>query len=155
MNIPIWIFIFCTEQAQIYSVPLCCRRSFRFLAITDTIFCRKTAGDKSLLQQQDTARRQYGSDRLMEVMCEKSPPSSPLLSGIWFFPKKSLFKPFVISREMRGLRAAPEAGVLDEPYSAKSAQQSSHTGPSGYIGLDTAVSAYVDWRACTLIKKKI
>ncbi len=25
-------------------------------------------------------------------------------------------------------------GVLDEPYSAKPAQQSSHTGPPGYIG---------------------
>jgi hypothetical protein len=37
----------------------------------------------------------------------------------------------------------PEAGVLDEPYSAKPAQRSSHTGPPGYI------AAYVDWRACT------
>jgi hypothetical protein len=26
-----------------------------------------------------------------------------------------------------------EAGVLDEPYSAKPAQRSSHTGPPGYI----------------------
>ncbi len=26
------------------------------------------------------------------------------------------------------------AGVLDEPYSAKPAQRSSHTGPTGYIG---------------------
>jgi hypothetical protein len=27
-----------------------------------------------------------------------------------------------------------EVGVLDEPYSAKPAQLSSHTGPPGYIG---------------------
>jgi hypothetical protein len=27
-----------------------------------------------------------------------------------------------------------EAGVLDEPYSTKPAQRSSHTGPPGYIG---------------------
>ncbi len=27
----------------------------------------------------------------------------------------------------------PEAGVLDEPYSAKTAQRSSHTGPPGCI----------------------
>ncbi len=41
-------------------------------------------------------------------------------------------------------------GVLEEPYSAKPAQRSSHTGSQGYIGwtLDTA-PAYVDWRACT------
>jgi hypothetical protein len=28
----------------------------------------------------------------------------------------------------------PVVGVLDEPYSAKPAQRSSHTGPPGYIG---------------------
>jgi hypothetical protein len=41
-----------------------------------------------------------------------------------------------------------ERGVLDEPYSAKSAQRSRHnTGPPGYIGwtVDT-VPAYVDLR---------
>jgi hypothetical protein len=29
---------------------------------------------------------------------------------------------------------SPEAGVLDEPYSAKPAQRRSHTGPPGYLG---------------------
>jgi hypothetical protein len=40
----------------------------------------------------------------------------------------------------------PEAGVLDEPYSAKPAQRSSHTGPPGYTGwtVDT-IPAYVGW----------
>jgi hypothetical protein len=33
------------------------------------------------------------------------------------------------------LKVSPWAiGVLDEPYSAKPAQRSSHTGPPGYIG---------------------
>ncbi len=32
-------------------------------------------------------------------------------------------------------RLYPVLGVLDEPYSAKLAQRSSHTGPLGYIGL--------------------
>jgi hypothetical protein len=35
-------------------------------------------------------------------------------------------------------------GVLNEPFSAKPAQLSSHTGPPGYIKW-----IYVDWRACT------
>jgi hypothetical protein len=39
-------------------------------------------------------------------------------------------------------------GVLDEPYSAKPAQRSSHTGPPGLHRMDT-VPAYVGWRACT------
>ncbi len=46
---------------------------------------------------------------------------------------------------------SPVVGVLDEPYSAKPAQRSSHTCPPGYIGwtgLDM-VPACVDWRACT------
>jgi hypothetical protein len=40
--------------------------------------------------------------------------------------------------------------VLDEPYSAKPAQQSGHTAPPppGLHRMDT-VPAYVDWRACT------
>jgi hypothetical protein len=41
-------------------------------------------------------------------------------------------------------------GVLDEPYSAKPAQRSSHTGSPGYIGRTRfQLPAYVDWRACT------
>jgi hypothetical protein len=32
------------------------------------------------------------------------------------------------------LYLCPVVGVLDEPYSAKPAQRSSHTGPPGYIG---------------------
>jgi hypothetical protein len=32
------------------------------------------------------------------------------------------------------LYLCPVVGVLDEPYSAKPAQRSSHTGPQGYIG---------------------
>ncbi len=34
----------------------------------------------------------------------------------------------------RNCLSRPEAGVLDDPYSAKPAQRSSHTGPTGYIG---------------------
>jgi hypothetical protein len=29
---------------------------------------------------------------------------------------------------------SPEEGLLDEPYSAKPAQRSSHTDPQGYLG---------------------
>ncbi len=44
----------------------------------------------------------------------------------------------------------PEAGVLDEPDSAKPAQLSSHSGPPGYIGwTQLTVPAYVDWRVWT------
>jgi hypothetical protein len=43
----------------------------------------------------------------------------------------------------------PEAGVLDELYSANPAQRSSHTGPPGYIGWTRFQPTYVDWRACT------
>jgi hypothetical protein len=44
----------------------------------------------------------------------------------------------------------PEAGVLDEPDSAKPAQRSSYTNPPGYIGWTWfQLPAYVDWRACT------
>jgi hypothetical protein len=43
----------------------------------------------------------------------------------------------------------PEAGVLEEPDSAKPAQLSSHTGPPSYICRMDTVPAYVDWRACT------
>jgi hypothetical protein len=40
-------------------------------------------------------------------------------------------------------------GVLDEPYSAKPTQRSSHTGPPGYIGWIRFQPgpAYVDWWA--------
>ncbi len=42
-----------------------------------------------------------------------------------------------------------EAGVLDERYSAKPAQRSSHTGLPSYIGRTRfPVLAFVDWRAC-------
>jgi hypothetical protein len=37
----------------------------------------------------------------------------------------------IISRTRRQWSAG--LGVLDEPYSAKPAQQSSHSGPQGYI----------------------
>jgi hypothetical protein len=49
---------------------------------------------------------------------------------------------------MTGSNLYAEAGVLDEPYLAKPAQRSRHTGPLGYIGW-TTVPAYVDCRACT------
>ncbi len=39
---------------------------------------------------------------------------------------------------------SPEAGVLDEPDSAKPAQLSSNTGPPSYIGWKDTVPAYVD-----------
>ncbi len=39
-------------------------------------------------------------------------------------------------------------GVWDEPFLAKPAQLSSHTGPPGYIGW-IRFQAYVAWRACT------
>jgi hypothetical protein len=38
--------------------------------------------------------------------------------------------------------------VLDKLYSAKPAQLSNHTGPTGNIGL-TRFQPNVDWRACT------
>ncbi len=37
-------------------------------------------------------------------------------------------------REKRKNEACTVVGVLDESYSAKPAQLSSHTGPPGYIG---------------------
>jgi hypothetical protein len=47
----------------------------------------------------------------------------------------------------------PIVGVLDEPYSAKPAQLSTHTGPPGYIGWTRQFQApaYVDsdWQAFT------
>ncbi len=41
-----------------------------------------------------------------------------------------------------------EAGVLDEPYLAKPAQRSIHTGLPGFLGW-TRFKPNVDWRACT------
>ncbi len=43
----------------------------------------------------------------------------------------------------------PGLRVLDEPYSAKPAQRSSHTGPPGYLGKHGSIPAYVKWRALT------
>ncbi len=43
--------------------------------------------------------------------------------------------------------AIPVVGDLDEPYSAESAQRSSHTDPPGYIGWMGTVAANVDRRA--------
>jgi hypothetical protein len=37
-------------------------------------------------------------------------------------------------RDWPGQKQTAVVGVLDEPYSAKPAQRSSHTGPPGYIG---------------------
>ena len=56
----------------------------------------------------------------------RPPPLSPsqLLQRQW------LPLPFLL---LFLLSAEAEAGVLDEPYSAKPAQRSSHTGPPGYI----------------------
>jgi hypothetical protein len=56
--------------------------------------------------------------------------------------------PFLIHISVCRCVARAETGVLDELYSVKPAQLSSHTGPPGYVGC-TPVPAYVDWRACT------
>ncbi len=46
------------------------------------------------------------------------------------------------------------SGCLDKPYSAKPAQQSSHTGPAcSYISYIGWVPAYVDWRAGTASRR--
>ncbi len=90
INIPIWIFIFCTDQARIYSVPLCCRRSFRFLAITDTIFCRKTEGEKSLLC---SSRTQHVASTAVtdwwKWYVSNPPPPPPCSLGSGSFQRKA------------------------------------------------------------------
>jgi hypothetical protein len=49
---------------------------------------------------------------------------------------------------LQGFFKTAEAGVLDEPYSAKPAQRSSHYyRPARIYRMDT-VPAYEDWRAC-------
>jgi len=50
--------------------------------------------------------------------------------------------------ENRVVDLKQEAGVLDEPNSAKPAQRSSQTGPPGHMGW-TVVPDYIDWRAGT------
>jgi hypothetical protein len=42
------------------------------------------------------------------------------------------------------LSGGPGLRVLDEPYSAKPAQRSSHTGPPGYLGGHGSIPAYVE-----------
>ena len=40
---------------------------------------------------------------------------------------------YPIDAPVRPVKISPGLGVLDEPYSAKSAQRSSHTGQPGHI----------------------
>ncbi len=51
---------------------------------------------------------------------------------------KAGIEPKQTTAQTRSLLHLPAVGVLDEPYTAKPAQRSSHTGLPGYIGWEWA-----------------